>query len=67
VLSHIFGRGFHLPIVSHGSSLWHTAVGISRASQKSKVQKASHSCNMKAIKKHFHGGETRNGLYNTPS
>ncbi len=22
---------------------------------------------MKAIKKHFHGGETRNGLYNTRS
>ena len=36
-----------------------------RASQKSKVKKTSQSYKMKAIKKHFHGGETRHGLYNT--
>jgi hypothetical protein len=29
------------------------------------VKKTSQSYRMKAIENHFHGGETRNGLYNT--
>src|SRR6266496_5547992 len=41
------------------------AARLPRASQKSKVKKTSQSYKMKAIKKHFHGGETRHGLYNT--
>src|SRR6266704_6561617 len=38
-----------------------------RASQKSEVKKASQSGKMKGIKKHFHSGETHDGLYDTAS
>src|SRR5205809_837343 len=42
---------------------WQTA----RASQKSEVKKRSQSCKMKGIEKHFHSGETHDGLYDTAS